>query len=313
MSSRGQLSRGISGHDVVVLVCAVLFLLGLIIGFIGNSQRKKVQRALLVAQRREAGAPGYSVNDIGIVRQLSSELEPLSEQGQATDGSSKYDSATIVSGIELSAAIQSYLHEYRQRFESESILLDDRNLGFSDYIREVAVVTEPVKLRLLQLQLDELRTLLNAVIESQPTALVSVKRNVETIQNPGTEQVNPQTGLLEVSELTYRHQITISLEFDGYTRSLRDFLNTRLDGEHRFKVVSLKVTRSPRSENDRTSQLMEGVSEQVSNAKKKAKPDSPFEAYFEPEETRVISGETQPLIGEVVSRFKIVLERGVEG
>ncbi len=197
------------------------------------------------------------------------------------------------------------------KLDASGIIIKDRNFGFQDYVREVAVNSDSRDSLVLSMQLNIVRLLIEELIDCQPIALLSVKRSVESHEIRGVEGVNPTTGILEIESSRIHYDIRVSLEFDGYTRSLRDLLNALNTVEMNARIVALSVTRSDRSEEDKSGTWM--AKAQIDSSVVAAS-KSPFASYLRHEEEEgdtSVETETQPLIGEVVSRFKITFEEGV--
>lgn len=310
MKRRTRSSRPLAAVEVGIVVCVFIFLVGLIWGFLGMGARKNAYRSLLIAQRTEAGMPAYSDQELMRLKELKANLSSIpAETKDPQLLNVDTETAASVSGIGLTSAIQSFLNEYRQLFESKSILLEDRNFGFSDYVREVAVISNPDELRLLELQLSDIKELLQMLSEASPIALISVKRLVERTEIPGLEEVDPITGIVENAAPSFRHRIRVEVIFDAYTRSFRAFLNALSGDSSTFSVKEISVRKSDRSELDRTVDLLDG---DVSNTPQRSETErsSPFAAYLQAEQNEETVEETEPLIGEVVSRFSIVCQRG---
>ena len=305
MSSKQSTRKSVTTFDLLLVACAIIFVVGLIWGFAGFSQRKSLYRQALAAKRDAVGLQKIELKELEALNQLKDRLNLVENQSEES-GESKHS----LSGIELSARIQSFVHESRMKLDESGIIIEDRNFGFQDYVREVAVNSDSRDSLVLSMQLDIVRLLIGELINSQPIALLSVKRSVESHEIEGVGIVDPTTGISDVESSSFHCDIKVSLEFEGYTRSLRGLLNALNSNGMNARIVALSVTCSNRSEEDKSGRWMKGaeIDEGAAVTLK-----SPFSSYLDDEEAgdNSIETETHPLIGEVVSRFRITFEKGV--
>lgn len=293
----------ISLRDIIVLTALLVFLTGTVWAYFGMTVRTKLHRQWLVSVRNAKMAGEVRADDLELMSALESAMVARRHQE-----SPSIEPVLVPTGIELTSDIQSFLHEYRQKFSEKNIIVENRNLGFEDFVREVAVVSTPQDLQLLDLQLKFEKRILDIVESAQPIALISIQRKMETKEIPAEPLVDPATGLMKTPNPGTQFKLQLIVEFDGYTEVLRQFLNEFNLKDNSDAVKSIVVTRSPRSEEDKTSQLLEP---QKKVNEKKTASSSPFAAYLQDETSEDISNpETKPLIGEVVSRFKLTVETG---
>jgi len=307
--------RVLSFADTVQVICLIVFVAGILWGSIGMSTRRNLHRQWLAVQRNEVFSnvptPADIESLITLCKEADAMIADLEEDFQLNETVTE-----LPSGIELTGSIQSFLHEYRQLYDAKGIALQDRNLGFTDYVREVVIVFNARNSAVLQAQVALSKLSLTWLANAEPIALVSAKREWFMTEIHSGERVTPEVGHLEPEKSGYRHCIRLHLEFDGYTRSFRAFLNQWVSAglEQGIRVVALEVGRSERSERDRSSEWMDSPPKSVVPSSRSAQNASPFATYLEPELHLNEEGlaQTKPLIGAVVSRIRITLEKGWE-
>jgi hypothetical protein len=303
MSGRFQQHR-LGSMEAGLVVCALVGVIGFIWAMGTGNAVRKLERQAQAAVRSDRQTVGPSDDELESMQRLETWIQVHP----------RFPEQTLVAGstpgvIELTASIQTLIHSFGERFEQEQIEVDDANFGFEDYAREVAVIADPEAAALLAEQLEAVRGCLEGLLTVNAKALVSIQRYIHSVEAPGGEQLDPSTGFRVQRSPRQDHTLRLALEWDGYTRTLRDLLQ----GWERllpagWRIVGMTVKRSDRSEPDRSSSLFETGATAVPVTARRA---SPFAAYLQTEAPEASVQETTPLIGEVVSRFRLVLEKEV--
>jgi hypothetical protein len=285
-----------------ICIAAVLALLaGLVWLYLVVEKKGKLERQVAAAARRIPGElPSPLISSLPGLKDTASErLEASRLQWVAK---SRWEGGT--DGIALSTRVQSLLHEFRGRLEQAGIASQSPNLGFEDFTREVALLSSQSDFQSVSVTVDLLRDSMEVLIASRPIALRRVLRQSHAADAPLLFP-NGKPGSFEGLGA-----VSLTLEFEGYTRSLRDFVNAIGDCRPGIIITRMKAGRSPRSETDHTSKLFVGPGVRAEGRNPRPSTEAnPFAAFFHQGEQDHAAHQTQPLIGEVVSTFTLTLVR----
>lgn len=259
-------------------------------GLAGMAQRRTLEDELVNRSRELHAMRVRGTVELEALEGFSQRLHAL-----VSDDPENGD-ATPLSGIEVSAAIQSFVHTYRNRLSDVGIELQQLDLGFADAFGEMTLVSAEPELRVMKEQLKLAGEVLDLAIQVSPIAISALSREAQ------------------VDEGQAKALLRLQFEMHGYTRCLRDWLKLNLDREpnQQLRVVSIRVSRSPLSEADRSLEwfgdgsIHSPVSRSVTSVQ-----ESPFGRYLNQSHLQSASKESEPmpLIGKGVSCFQMVVER----
>lgn len=142
---------------------------------------------------------------------------------------------TSPDAIEVLPKIQGLIVEYRRAFQARGIRLDEKEaFGFARYQQEVEPPPAPV-IPLVDKQIQVMSYLLDLLLESEPSAILSIERELVEAGDPnlktGTTKAAPREDSFHIdAQASARvpgliHTQAFRLRFSGYTESLRKFLN----------------------------------------------------------------------------------------
>jgi Tfp pilus assembly protein PilN len=283
----------------VIVVC----LTGAYLAYTSSESLSKLERAIGLNQR-ELNRMQRPESAGQLSAQLQ-EIEDSLEQNPEGLAARRLIESSQASGIELGTAIQEYIHEFGTALEQAGIQNNEQTLGFDDFAREVAILSEERQIQIPSVELGMLKLLMPMVIDSAPISLETVTRLSTSTEIPGQKIVDPKSGYLVDGPPSFRHDYRVSLVMDGYTRSLRSLLNALNQTGNPLVITGLTVRKSEKSEADNVSDFLQN---NTSRSIKKQQPSpsrSPFAQYIQVEDDSEGEKQTKPLIGEVVSRFKI--------
>ena len=265
-----------------------IWVAGLIWGMLSAAEREQMEIRLRQSLRELDLLNTAKLPTLG-------ELESLERRFALAFPASVPESRQAISGIELSASLQTFVHASRDRLASQGIELLQPDLGFEHAIHEGTLVTSEVELRILSEQLGLTQAAMELLIAAAPLAIGELHNDV---------MHDPESGVT---------RIQLRFDMHGYTRCLRSWVqqNLALDSGQRLRVVSLVVDRSPLCEPDQSSEVfaeMTGIAEPMHGIPQSE--GSGFASYLQ-QEGSTDSERTEPLIGKIVSRFRITVERKV--
>lgn len=272
-------------------VLAAIWVAGMVWGMRSAMERKEIEIRLRQSVRE---LDQLNASELPPLR----ELEALDRRYESAFPASIPEPKRAISGIELSASLQTFVHASRDRLASQGIELLQPDLGFEHAIHEGTLVSSKVELRILSEQLRLTQTAMELLIAAAPLAIGEMHN--EVIHHP-TAAVT---------------RIQLRFDMHGYTRCLRSWVqrNLALDPEQRLRVVSLVVDRSPLSEPDQSSEVFAGTTGSREATLGSAQSEGGgFASYLQQEDAEgtVGSDGIEPLIGKIVSRFRITVERKV--
>lgn len=304
-------------NPIFTLVCLVSLLSAGAAGYLAFAEYTQLTRTekASLQQRRVldgllAQQPSLTAANIKAaaanVQQLDQAYQRLAEN--------LYGEAAIVgstNGVQVMASIQEYISEFTYRAQNHVdsngspapvSIAKDLSFGFEAYAEQATVPDVPEVIPLLDQQRQVLSYVLLQLLASDPLEVVSVQREIFPGESPmDPKKLNgfkiPQVASARVDGLI--ETIPVKVQFQGYTSSLRKFINKLSEFEMPILVRSIQVSRKD--------QVM---------MKSKAKPKSTsleelFGSFGESsssEKPSAVKAEQKPIISENASKFTLILE-----
>jgi hypothetical protein len=147
------------------------------------------------------------------------------------------------------AAVQQYISEFQNMAEDHVnadgtpapiAVPEDFAFGFERYIDDTAMFDDPDKAATLDQQRQILAYLVTQLIESHPQAIGRVQREILEAEDEAGLVIDPAVSARVPGAID---TMAFSLTFDGYTDTLRGFLNQLAGFELPIVVRSISVTR----------------------------------------------------------------------
>lgn len=249
-------------------------------------------------------APGVSTADLTA---LKTELDALDREiaGYA-------DTYTATHALESSRdpavvlpRIQGLLMQYRRLFRERGIRIGEgETFGFSRY-EEGANPSDAAAIAALNKQVQIIGTLLDLLLECEPSVFLSMER--EWVEGAGSGQVQVEEDVFRIDPYASAYvpglveTLAFRVRFAGHTEALRRFMNALSGLELPILVREVEV--GPYHESRKEAHVGDGTLQ-----------DSLFSVWFENgehqshERLSKASGEQQPVIEENYSEFTVVLE-----
>jgi hypothetical protein len=237
---------------IIVALCVLVFAVGAFLSFAASGNVKKAKRAfngnemqlnnLLYADPAPTEANRAAAEEN--VARLAAALESIRDELQR--GSRL---TTSTDSIGVMAAVQQYISEFQRMaanyLDSEGAaapvaIADDFAFGFERYIDDTEMFDDAEKAAALDKQRQILSYLLTQLIESNPQAIREVRREVLEADDEDGFVIDPAVSARVPEAID---TMAFSLTFDGYTDSLRNFLNRLARFELPIVVRSITVSR----------------------------------------------------------------------
>lgn len=284
----------------------VLFVLGVFLALQSGKSRSTAYRQMLIAEHKLLPTDSYS------------EIDKMESAKKAMDARiseihfyrRSFSATKFEDGIELSGEIQTLIHDLRKNFGEKGVDVENPSFGFEDYSREVALISEPSELKVLSVQIEVIRFLLVLLLETEPDLLLAVRREKLHKETPSDVTHPMSVGMKAPDTLVTQELLSFEIEFEGYTRVLRDFLNAVHSSNKPLRLSKLSVRKSHRSEGDDTFGWFSGGERLfVQHRSSESPSDFPFAKHLlETPYGSQKENETKPLIGEVISVFTLRFE-----
>lgn len=304
LNSLGRKEYRLNPDLVAISLSAIVFVVGIVWWGIAKMKSDQLQRAVISSERQFVNAFQYP--DLPQFRKRIDELDAKIEfilTASTTD-----TSVGVIDGIELGGILQNFIFDYRNKAQNAGITILDRSLGFDDYTKEVALLNSDEEKRKLVNEWRMTTSILDALYSASPIRVNQVERVTLETQLPQNLQLDPLTGTIEQPKAETVFDYRVSVTFEGYTSALRDFLKHLRENNINLIPVSLEVIKSEDSEADNTSQLFaESPNRHPSKMNTKESASSLFAEFTQTESPEDETMVTLPLIGEVVSRFRMVI------
>lgn len=304
-------------NPIFTLVCVVSLLSAGGAGYLAfaeYTQLTRTEKASLQQRRMldglSAQQPSLSAANVAAagvnVQQLDQAYQRLAEN--------LYGGAAIVgstNGVQVMASIQEYISEFTYRAKNHVdsdgdpapvTIAKDLSFGFEAYAEQATVPEVPEVIPLLDQQRQVLSYVLRQLLASDPLEIVSLQRQIFPGESPmDPKKLNgfkiPQVASARVDGLI--ETIPVKVQFQGYTSSLRTFVNKLAEFEMPILVRSIQVSRKD--------QVM-----QKSKAKLKSTSlEELFGSFGESstsEKPSAVKAEQKPIISENSSNFTLILE-----
>lgn len=303
--------------SLLILICLLAFATGAYLTFaeaskVGTAQ-KKINSAEAQLNNLLVASPAPSAQNVAASEQnvadLVDELEKIRLNLQR--GSQMTVSRD---GVRVMASIQQYISEYQRRAatytdaEGEVTPLTNQNFGFGFdlYLKE----GEPLQDKKANMAMDKQRQilvyLLDQLLAANPTAIQAVERELLELKQAGKGGKNKNQAGFKISPVISARvpgaidTLAFSITFQGYTDTLRIFLNSLAQFDLPIVVRSIEVDRPQGSETVAVKSTGgAGLEDLFGGA-----------AFGSPPEAS--EGETtedqKPVISENISTFTVVLE-----
>jgi hypothetical protein len=304
-------------NPIFTLVCVISLLsagVGAYLAFVEYSQLIRAEKASSQQQRMLdsllAQQPSLTAANVEAasanVQQLDQAYRHLAE--------SLYGDTAIVgstNGVQVMASIQEYISEFTYRAKNHVnadgepapvSIAQDLSFGFEAYAEQASVPELPKVIPLLDQQRQVLSYVMRQLLASDPFEVMSVQRQIFPGESPmDPKKLNgfniPQVASARVDGLI--ETIPVKVQFQGYTSSLRKFINKLAEFEMPILVRSVQVSRKD--------QVME-----ESKAKSKSTSlEELFGSFGESstsEKPSAVKAEQKPIISENASNFTLILE-----
>ncbi|MGJ8648867.1 MAG: hypothetical protein ACSHX4_00785 [Opitutaceae bacterium] len=301
--------------SLLILICLLAFAAGAYLTFAEagkvDSAQKKINSAEAQLKNLLVASPAPSAQNVAAAEQnvadLVDELEKIRLNLQR--GSQMTVSRD---GVRVMSSIQQFLSEYQRRAatftdaEGEVTPLTESNFGFGFelYLEK----GEPIQDKKANMAMDKQRQilvyLLDKLLTANPTAIKAVERELLEVKKTGKEaKATAQSGFKIASAISARvpgaiDTLAFSITFQGYTDSLRIFINSLAQFDLPIVVRSIEVDRPQGSETVAVAKPSGGGLEDLFGGFGGTSPAS----AEEPKEDQ------KPVISENISTFTVVLE-----
>ena len=311
------------GFAGILIGLALVFLATSVLAFNAMQKASKAERRAIAQYRNlESLMAIYPPPTLENQERVASELAAF--RAALSQSLGVFEDATELVGssdaVEVLPKVQGLIVDLRRSANSAGVSIsEDASFGFARY-REEVEPPSPEVIPLLDKQIQIVEPLISLLIASGPDSIVEVSREYVESGDPNTRDPNrpipdaPETFIIAQEE-TARvagalETLAFQMVFEGYTQSLRDFLN---------ELSSLNlplVVRDIQVEPAIGSQAMTqsgGATQDAGNGQA----GSPFASLFgggESERPADAEGETEgepeqvPIIEENLSRFTVTLE-----
>ena len=309
--------------SIVCFVCILLFLAGSVLAFLEFGQVAAARETIEKSERRirnlETATPAPSKDNVRASERNIAALETrLDEIREDLERGAIIE--TSEDGIGVMAAINQFVANYQNRAAShvsdggEAAPIDlpsDFAFGFEQYRDKSPMLDDQGAVRVLDKQRQVISYLMDRLFESDPQSIVKVEREVLEIAAPKPEgerrrrrrgqeavesafKIDPATSARVEGAID---TLAFSITYEGYTASLRKFLNSLSNFDLPIVVRSIEVKRVA-GESSVDSRAAATSTEQFTTDFDSLDDEAP-EVEFEAQE---------PVISEVLSTFTIVLE-----
>jgi hypothetical protein len=225
-----------------------------------------------------------------------------------------YGEAVIVgstNGVQVMASIQEYISEFTYRAKNHVnadgkpapvTIAKDLSFGFEAYAEQATVPDVPEVIPLLDQQRQVLSYVMRQLLASDPFEVMSVQRQIFPGESPmDPKKLNgfniPQVASARVDGLI--ETIPVKVQFQGYTSSLRKFINKLAEFEMPILVRSIQVS------------CKDQVMEESKAKSKSTSLEELFGSFGESstsEKPSAVKAEQKPIISENASKFTLILE-----
>lgn len=294
-------SLGLNVKSWLLLLCALVFVVGVVMVYQTANSRKKLYRQLIMAERALIKNAPVCLD----LEKIEENIEAITVKSDHFRSRIRVPDIKELDGIGLSSSIQSLIHDYRILFSNRGIEVMSHYFGFEDFTREVALISDENELIALATEISLVKMILNELIHAEPISVLEIERKTQKGENPGGIVRDLTTGMSTMATaITYR-RYQVSVDFEAYTRSIRSMINHLNEIHLPLKLCHLKVSKSNKSEVDHTSEIFSEVSTYASD---KMKNTSPFARFIQFDGDVPSGKQTKPLIGELVSRVYMTFE-----
>lgn len=308
--------------SLLILICLLAFAAGAYLTFAEagkvDTAQKKINSAEAQLKNLLVASPAPSAQNVASAEQ---NVADLVDELQKIRLNLQRGSQMTVSrdGVRVMASIQQYISAYQRRAATytdeagEVVPLTDSNFGFGfdRYLNEAEPVEEKKANMVMDKQRQILVYLLDQLLAANPTAIKAVERELLEVKQAGKQagkgaKANSKSGFNIPPAISARvpgaiDTLAFSITFQGYTDSLRIFINSLAQFDLPIVVRSIEVDRPQGSETVAAASANTGggLEELFGGAAFGSPPPASAE---EPAEDQ------KPVISENISTFTVVLE-----
>lgn len=248
--------------STLLLVCVLVFVAGVYFAFVESAKvaktEKRIDRAVTEYQGVQSVDPAPTAENVAASEQNVVQLEVALERIRQNlqKGSSM---AISDDGVSVMAGIQQFISEFKykaanhvrvigatqERVAAPVLISKDFAFGFEQYAEEARIPDDASAIPQLDKQRQILSYILTRLLDSNPHEIKKVER--ELIELPVGQSGVPSGYRIDPA-VTARvagaiDTLAFRISFVGYSRSLRQFLNSLADFDMPIVVRSINVSR----------------------------------------------------------------------